>query len=107
MSDNNSHTLVALLAGLAIGAVIVILLSSEKGEELKEKLKDKLDEGKDQLKDKLEDLLELIGDKVTDTEKKADDFVEKVTSEGKQKTDEMITLLEAKLEALRSHASKI
>lgn len=50
MSNNTGKTLLALLAGAAIGAVAGILMAPDKGSKTREKIKDSLDEAKKNLK---------------------------------------------------------
>ena len=68
MSNNTGKTLLALLAGAAIGAVAGILMAPDKGSKTREKIKDSLDEAKKNLKNKLDTASEDLKSKVSNTQ---------------------------------------
>ncbi len=68
--NDNSKTLIALLAGLAAGAAIGLLFAPEKGSETRDKLSQSLKDLGDSIKDKAADeinSLTTLKDKVVDS----------------------------------------
>ncbi len=65
--DSGNRTIIALLAGTAIGAAIGVgvgmLLAPDKGAETREKVKQKLDDIEDELLEKVGDIIENVSDK--------------------------------------------
>jgi gas vesicle protein len=106
MSSNTSNTIIALLAGVAIGAGLGILFAPDKGEGTRRKLKDKLNEGKDGLADKVDEIIDVIQEKFTNAEQKMEDSLDDFISERKEKTEDVISVLEAKLAALKKEVKK-
>ena len=97
MSSNTGNIIVALLAGAVIGAGIGILLAPDKGSVTRQKLKDNLGKGKDNLMDKYHELAQLLHRKGEDV----GDFLDNAISSGIHEKDELISLLEEKLELLK------
>ncbi|MET4082370.1 gas vesicle protein [Pedobacter sp. UYP30] len=58
--NDNSKTVVALLAGLAAGAALGILFAPDKGDETRDKLSQSLKDLSDAVKDKTADELEAL-----------------------------------------------
>lgn len=102
MSSNTGTIIVALLAGAVIGAGIGILLAPDKGSVTRQKLKDNLNSGKDNLMDKYHELAQLLHRKGEDV----GDFLDQAISSGLHEKDELISLLEEKLELLKGSAKK-
>jgi gas vesicle protein len=97
MSSNTGNIIVALLAGAVVGAGIGILLAPDKGSVTRQKLKDNLGKGKDGLIDKYQELAQLLHRKGEDV----GDFLDNAISSGIHEKDELISLLEEKLELLK------
>ncbi len=104
MSSNN--IIFGLLAGAVVGAGIGILLAPEKGSETRQMLKDGLDKGKDGLLDKFSELSQLLQRKAENAGEDIGDFLDKAISSGIHEKDELISLLEDKLETLKKGAKK-
>ena len=64
---DNRGTVLALLAGAAIGAGLGILFAPDKGKKTREKLKDGFDNQKKDLKDKFDNLSETVKSKLAQT----------------------------------------
>lgn len=104
MSSNN--IIVGLLAGAVVGAGIGILLAPEKGSETRQKLKDHLDNGKEGLMNKFNELTELLKRKAENAGEDIGDFLDRAISSGLHEKEELISLLEEKLETLKKGAQK-
>jgi gas vesicle protein len=99
-------TLVAVLAGAAIGAAVGILFAPEEGAVTRRKIKDGAAGKADEIKDKLAELTETVkgrfGGAKHDIESGLDHLVSNVTN----KADDIIATLEKKLDALKGGAQK-
>ena len=60
----SGKVLLGVLAGVAVGATLGILLAPDKGENTRKKISDKGDEYADDLKEKFGDLLDLVINKL-------------------------------------------
>lgn len=106
MASNASNTVIALLAGAAVGAGLGLLFAPDKGSETRKKIKNKFKKGKEDLSDKYEELIGTLKGKVSKVEKKFGDSLNDLVSEGKEKTEDVISALEAKLATLKKEVSK-
>lgn len=68
MTDTNK-IIVGVLAGLAMGAAIALLLAPEKGSDMREKLSEGISEANDELKDTFAELKTQVGDYIHAFEK--------------------------------------
>jgi gas vesicle protein len=81
-----SNVLLGILAGVATGALIGILVAPDKGSRTRRKILDKAEDLKDALEDKVEDLTEMIhtmGEKVESIKNEAKELI----TNGKMKYD--------------------
>ena len=101
MSSSTGNIMIALLAGAVIGAGVGILLAPDKGSETRKKLKANLGRGKDGLMDKYNELAELLQRKASNAGEDIGDFLDNAISSGVHEKDELISLLEEKLERLK------
>lgn len=106
MASNTSNTVIALLAGAALGAGLGLLFAPDKGSETRKKIKDKFKKGKEELSDKYDELIGTLKGKVAKVERKFGDSLDELVSEGKEKTEDVISALETKLAALKKEVSK-
>lgn len=90
MSNNSGNTLLALLAGAAIGAVAGILFAPDKGSKTREKIKDGLNKAKDDFKKKFD----------------LEETYEDVVSNMSHNTEDVISFLETKLADLKKQNAK-
>lgn len=104
-SNDNGKTILALLAGAAIGAGIGILFAPEKGSKTREKIKEGFDDKKNEFKDKFDEYSEVLKSKFSkskaDLESSFDDLVANVDD----KAEDVIATLERKLEELKKSAA--
>lgn len=89
----------ALLAGVAIGAGIGILLAPEKGSDTRKKIKDGIDDAKNDLKGKYDSLKKKA-------KQNAEEAYSDIVSDMSGKSDEVISFLEEKLAALKKEVAK-
>ena len=102
MDNNPSNTLLALLAGVAIGAGLGILFAPDSGENTRRKIKDGVEDYGDELKGQLKGLNEKIRSTVAQRGEQAVEELDALVSEASEETELMIARLEARLEQLKS-----
>ena len=90
---SSGKLLLGVLAGVAAGAVIGILLAPDKGSVTRRKISKKGDDYVDALKDKFNDLLESVTDSVETAKKEAEVLIEK----GKSKAYEIKNAVHEKM----------
>jgi gas vesicle protein len=71
--NDNTKTMLALFAGLAVGATLGIILAPEKGSELRDKLGDSLKKTSDDLLDKFSESVVTVKGKLN---KRVDEFTD-------------------------------
>ena len=103
MASNTGNTILALLTGAAIGAGIGILFAPDKGTNTRRKIREGVDEAKENLNEKFSEVSEKLVEKAFLTK---DNFDENFVSNASHKTEELITLLEEKLAALKLKNAK-
>ena len=96
MSSSNNNSILALLAGTAIGLGLGILFAPDKGSKTREKIKEGLDDLKDETKEKF-----------SKTKEELKDTVEELLSNSSYKAEEAITFLEEKLAELKKQNAKL
>jgi gas vesicle protein len=107
MSSKTSSSIIALLAGAAIGAGLGILFAPDKGSKTREKIKDGFDDLKNQAKTKWSDLEEETKEKFSKTKDELKETVEDLLSNSSYKAEEAITFLEEKLAELKKQNAKL
>ncbi len=106
MSNKSSGTMLAILGGVALGAVAGILFAPEEGAITRKKVKKGYDNKKGQLKSKYDDTKVQLLNKYDDTKSTAEHTYEDLMSKMSYKTDDIISFLEDKLGTLRTATSK-
>ncbi|MDR0801445.1 YtxH domain-containing protein [Fluviicola sp.] len=106
MSNNTGNIILALLAGAVVGAGIGILMAPNEGSVTRQKIKDSVGKSKDELIDKYHELAQLLHQKAEKAGENLGEFIDKVIESGNHEKDELIALLEAKLELLKTPVKK-
>lgn len=106
MSKNSGNALLAILAGMLVGAGIGVLFAPDKGEKTRQKIKDEFDKSKEDLLKKYQDLIQSLQDKKESVMSDLKDIVEEFTSKENHETEDLIKVLEEKLELLKKRTSK-
>lgn len=106
MSSSTGNILIAVLAGAVVGAGIGILLAPDKGSETRKKLKEGMDKSKGDLMEKYHELAQLLHRKAENAGENISEFLDDAISSGLHEKDELISLLEEKLEILKKGAKK-
>lgn len=107
MSGRNSDSILALLAGAAIGVGIGILFAPDKGSKTREKIKNGFDDLKDDVKSKFNSAEEEAKEKFSQTKDELKETVENLLSKSSYKAEEAITFLEEKLAELKKQNAKL
>jgi gas vesicle protein len=105
--SNNGNSIIALLAGAAIGVGLGILFAPEEGSKTREKIKQRLDDLKEQAKSKLDFLDDETKEKLADKKDELQEKVESFLSDSSHKAEEAITFLEEKLAELKRQNAKL
>ena len=106
MSNKTSSSIIALLAGAAIGVGLGILFAPDKGSKTREKMKDGFDDLKDDVKSKFNNLENQAKENFTKSKDELKDTVEELLSHTSYKAEEAISFLEEKLAELKKQNAK-
>ena len=106
MSSKSENSLLALLAGAAIGVGFGILFAPDKGSKTREKLKDGFDDFKEEVKSKWNALEEETKDNFSKTKDDLKETLEELLSNSSYKAEEAISFLEEKLAELKAQNAK-
>ena len=96
MSGRNSESILALLAGAAIGVGLGILFAPDKGSKTREKIKTGFDDLKDEAKEKF-----------SGSKEELKEAVDNLLSKSSYKAEEAITFLEEKLAEIKKQNAKL
>jgi gas vesicle protein len=106
MDKNPSNTLLALLAGVAIGAGLGILFAPDSGEKTRRKIKDGVDEVGDELQQQLHALSQKVRTSVAAESEHLSELVGGLAAEAGEETELMIGELEARLAHLKERLAQ-
>jgi gas vesicle protein len=107
MSNNTGNTLLAILAGAAIGAVAGILMAPDKGSKTREKIKDGFDDATKNLKSKINTATEELKSKASNSKFDLEETYDDLVSNMSHKTEDVISFLETKLADLKKQNAKL
>lgn len=109
MSSKTGNSVLALLAGAAIGVGLGILFAPDKGSKTREKMKEGFDDLKDQTKTKTKwnSLEEEAKEQFSKSKEDLKETVESLLSNTSYKAEEAITFLEEKLAELKKQNAKL
>lgn len=105
MSQNN-NTLIGILAGSAIGALIGVLFAPEKGSITREKLKAEALNAKESMEERMAELESKVKDTVANEKASLDDKMDSILSDASYKAEDLINTLEEKLQNLKEKNKK-
>lgn len=106
MSQNNSNTIVAVLAGIALGAAAGILFAPDKGANTRGKIKDDFDKRKKKIIDELEQAQSKFKSRFDSKKHDVEDSYQHLLSDLSHKAEDAITFLEDKLAELKKQNAK-
>lgn len=101
------NVLLALVTGAVIGAGVGILFAPDKGKNTRRKIKDSVDETTSRLKYKIDALSQEVREKSSEFKGTLEDKVENLLSKSSHKAEDVITVLEKKLAALKEANAKL
>ena len=107
MSNNAGSTLVAILAGVVVGAGVGILFAPDKGSKTRKKVKEGFDEAKNELNHKFDKVSSQLSQKLNTAKFDLEDTYEDLVSNMSHKTEDVISFLESKLADLKVQNSKL
>lgn len=100
------NTLVAILAGAAVGAVAGILLAPERGVETRKRISKGFQEGKDEVSCKIEELKNQIKGLLSSKKETLESSIDSIVADSTEKAEEVITRLEDKIAQLKERVEK-
>ena len=106
MSQNNGNTIVAILAGVALGATAGILFAPDKGSKTRGKLKDGFDDAKGKAQDKFNEAKSKFRGKYANTKNDVEGSYDDLLSNLSHKAEDAISFLEQKLAELKQQNAK-
>ena len=105
--DNSGNTLLAIIAGSAIGAALGILYAPDKGEITRKKLADQAASAKDSFVDGAVDFKDRAVSKIAAESESLEARAENLISDVSYKTEDIISTLESKLAQLKDKNKKL
>ena len=98
-------TLVAILAGAAVGAVAGVLLAPEQGEKTRKRISKGFKSGADDLNCKMDDLKKQVKSLVKSKSSKLENSIDSFVNTAENKSEDVIAALEKKLSQLKGDAA--
>ncbi|MBS9464308.1 YtxH domain-containing protein [Flagellimonas sp. 389] len=106
MSDS-SNTILGILAGTAIGAVVGILFAPDKGTNTRKKLKDQSNALIDDVGTKSTEIKEQVAEIISGKKESLEQQMDTMLTSASYKTEDVITALESKLKDLKAKNRKL
>lgn len=103
--SKTSNTLVAILAGAAVGAVAGILMAPERGEDTRKKIGKGFKTSTDELNKKFDDLKSQVKSALNN-KRNFEATINELVDNAEDKSDDVIAALENKLKDLKKKASE-
>ena len=104
--SKTGNTLVAILAGAAVGAVAGILMAPEKGEETRKRIGKGFKTSTDELNKKFDDLKSQVKSALNNNKRNFEATINELVDNAEDKSDDVIAALENKLKDLKKKASE-
>ncbi|MDO4228933.1 MAG: YtxH domain-containing protein [Capnocytophaga sp.] len=101
------NVLLALVTGVAVGVGAGILFAPDKGKNTRKKIKDSVDETTSKLRRRIDTLSQEVREKSSEFKGTLEDKVENIISKSSYKAEDIITVLEKKLAALKEAKDKL
>lgn len=105
MNSNSGQTLLALLTGAVIGAGLGILFAPYEGSETRERIGKTARKAQDTLKKKVGDASSVLSEKAMEAKESFDEKLSNTLFAASHKADEILMVMENKLEELRKKNS--
>jgi len=105
MTNNTGNTLLALLAGAAVGAGIGILFAPDKGSKTRKKIRDGFEHEKENLKERFHEASENLKAKFSRAKGNLESEFDQLLAQTDSKKEEVIEALERKLAELKNQAA--
>ncbi|WP_179376151.1 YtxH domain-containing protein [Winogradskyella wichelsiae] len=99
--SNNGNTVLGILAGTAVGAVLGILFAPDKGSETRRRIAEEAATKRDQMAEKAIELRDSLGNTISTQKENLDHQVEAIVSNASYKAEDVITTLESRLKELK------
>lgn len=107
MSNNAGNTLVAILAGVVVGAGVGILFAPDKGSKTRKKVKEGFDDAKSELNHKFDKVSSQLSQKLNTAKYDLEGTYQDLVSNMSHKTEDVISFLENKLADLKTQNAKL
>jgi gas vesicle protein len=104
MSGKSGNTLLALLAGAAIGAGMGILFAPDKGTKTRGKIKNGYNDSKDELAHSFDEMTKKLQSKLGQSKKDFHSAFDDLVAHAKNEKEDIIETLEKKLKELKKSA---
>ncbi len=104
--SNNGNTVLGILAGTAVGAILGILFAPDKGENTRKKIAESAENTKNNLVETASDLKGRIANSVLHGKETLENRLDSILMDASYKTDDIIVNLETKLKELKEKNKK-
>ncbi len=105
--NNEGSTILGILAGTAVGAILGILFAPDKGVNTRKKIGEQAVSAQDALKENANEIKDKLGNKLAHTKETLETKVASLATDASYKTEDVITSLENQLKILKSKAKEL